>query len=349
MLGAFIRGNYKGWVSGLRGGLPGLRILGRGGLGVELAGVRLRFDQPYARDALLLISHAHLDHSPSKSSAVMTPETKSILSAIGRKGRWRTLAFGERLKVGEKVEVRPEPSGHVLGSSQFVVEGDGVKVVYTGDLNIYRSILHRGAEPLKADALIIESTYGIPIYIFPKREEVYADIVRWVVRVLGDGEVPAFRVYALGKSQEIISIINAYLDVPVVVSWPVARISEKYVEHGVKLDYMPLNSEEGLETLRQGECVYVSSAREVLPTRRRVRWAVATGWAVRYRYPSYDAAFPLSGHSDYPGLLNYVKQSEPKKIYTVHGYSEQFSRHLRRRGYDAKPLPTEGQTILQED
>jgi len=60
--------------------------------------------------------------------------------------------------------------------------------------------------------------------------------------------------YALGKAQEIIGIVNSYLNIPVVASWTVARISEKHREHGIMLEYLSVDEREGLEALRQGEC-----------------------------------------------------------------------------------------------
>lgn len=322
-------------------GLPRIKVLGVGGVGAEVGGVRVWFDSAGRGGGLVLVSHAHSDHAPRpRAKALATPQTASILSALGRRFRGRTLRYHERLKLVE-ASLTPKPSGHVLGSSQFLIDGDGERLVYTGDLNVYDSILLRGAEPLEAEKLIIESTYGLPVYAFPRREELYAEMVRWIVETIREGEIPAFKVYALGKAQEVIGLVNAYLNVPVVAGWSVSRVSEKHLEHGVKLRYLPLHSEEGLEAFAQGECVYVASRRENPPSKRRLRWAIATGWALRYSYPSFDAAFPLSGHSDYPGLLSYIEESRPKQIIVVHGYAEAFARQLRRRGWRAVSLSGE--------
>ena len=318
--------------------MAGIRVLGAGGVGAEVRGRRLWFDSQGGSGELTLVSHAHSDHAPgARARALATPETASILKALGRKFRGRTLSFGERVRVGEAL-VSAEPSGHVLGSSQFLLEADGERLVYTGDLNVYDSILLRGAQPLEAEKLIIEATYGLPDYVFPRREELYTQIIKWILETIREGEIPAFKVYALGKAQEIIGLVNAYLKLPVVAGWTVSRVSEKHLEHGIKLSYLPLHGEEGLEAFAQGECVYVASRRENPPSKRRLRWAVATGWALRYGYPRFDAAFPLSGHSDYPGLIDYVERSRPREIYVVHGYSEAFARRLRRMGWRARSL-----------
>jgi len=247
------------------------------------------------------------------------------------------LRFGECIEFRD-VRISAESSGHVLGSSQFLIDSGDERLVYTGDLNVYDSIVLKGAKPIEADKLVIEATYGSPNYIFPRREEIYARIIDWIIKTIRSGEIPAFKVYALGKAQEIMKLVNTYLKVPVITSWTVSKIAEKYVDHGIRLSYLPIYSDEGLEAFSQGECVYIASKRRNPPSKRRIRWAVATGWALRYRYSGFDEAFPLSGHSDYPGLIRYVEESRPREIYVIHGFVKSFVKQLRRRGFNALEL-----------
>jgi Cft2 family RNA processing exonuclease len=66
---------------------------------------------------------------------------------------------------------------------------------------------------------------------------------------------------------------------------------------------------------------------------------MATGWGLLYTFPYVDKVFCLSDHSDFYQLLDYVKQSEARTVYTVHGYEEEFAKELRRRlKINAKPL-----------
>ncbi|MEM1583559.1 MAG: MBL fold metallo-hydrolase [Nitrososphaerota archaeon] len=325
-----------------------LRIRGGSGLTLETKNSRLVFDTKPLGNSIQFISHAHLDHvyNLSMKDVVMSEETASILKAVHRRGEWTKLKYKEKFRIGDCLEISMEPAGHVLGSTQYIIDVNGLRTVYTGDFNIYDSLIHQGAKPVESDILIIESTYGIPYYRFPAREKTYADIVRWVLKTISSNEIPAFKVYSLGKSQEIIRVINTYLDIPVVVSKPVSKISDKYNEHGIPLEYVPIDKVEGLEVLKQGECVYVSSYRENVPTNKKVRWAVATGWALRYRHSNYDISFPLSGHSDYYGLVKYILESRPKQVYTIYGYAKEFSTNLRRIGINAKPVYEASQSTL---
>ncbi len=324
--------------------VPGLRVFRGRGIGVRAGGRRLWLDS-YG-EGIVLISHAHSDHVPRrKASIIATPQTLSILKVFGRHLDGRSLGFGETLKMGG-ISVSAQPSGHVLGSSQFIIDAEGERLVYTGDLNVYGSVILEGGRPVETEKLVIESTYGLPGYRFPPREEIYSSMIRWILSTIREGDIPAFKVYALGKAQEIIRMVNTFLGVPVVAGWTVSRISEKHVEHGLGLEYLPLHNSEWLEVFSQGECVYVASRRENPPSRRRLRWAVATGWALRYRYSRYDASFPLSGHSDFPGLVEYVEQSNPVEVFTVHGYANEFAHALRRMGWKARPLDEVGQSSL---
>lgn len=325
-----------------------LRIRGGSGLTLEIRDSRLVFDTKPLNNSIQFISHAHLDHVHNLSlrDVVMSEETASILNAVGRRGDWTKLKNKEKLRIRDGLEISMEPAGHVLGSTQYVINADDLRIVYTGDFNVYDTLIHRGAKPVESDILVIESTYGIPYFRFPSREKIYADMVKWILETISLNEIPAFKVYALGKSQEVIRIVNNYLDIPVVASRPVAKISEKYIEHGIPLEYISMDEVEGLETLKQGECVYISSRREELPTGRKIRWAVATGWALRYRYSNYDISFPLSGHSDYEGLVKYILESRPKQVYTIYGYAKEFSYNLRRIGINAKPIYEASQSTL---
>ena len=318
--------------------LSRITVLRCGGLIVKTLETELWLDSAGSSEGLTLISHAHSDHVPRNLRKVIsTPETACILKIFRDGFDWISLRFGECIEFGD-VRISTEPSGHVLGSSQFLIDSGDERLVYTGDLNVYDSIVLKGAKSIDADKLVIEATYGSPNYIFPRREEIYAKIIDWIIRTIKSGEIPAFKVYALGKAQEIMKLVNTYLKVPVITSWTVSKIAEKYVDHGIQLSYLPIYTDEGLEVFSQGECVYIASKRRNPPSRKKIRWAVATGWALRYRYSGFDEAFPLSGHSDYPGLIRYVEESKPKEIYVVHGFVESFVKQLRRRGFNALEL-----------
>jgi putative mRNA 3-end processing factor len=66
-----------------------------------------------------------------------------------------------------------------------------------------------------------------------------------------------------------------------------------------------------------------------------------SGWA-QSSHASYgrknDYSIPLSDHCDYNELVDLVKKTGAEKIYTVHGFVEEFANALAKMGFDAQPL-----------
>ncbi len=46
----------------------------------------------------------------------------------------------------------------------------------------------------------------------------------------------------------------------------------------------------------------------------------------------------MSDHCDFNELISMVEQSGAQKVYTIHGFVNEFAQELRKRGIDASPL-----------
>ena len=73
-------------------------------------------------------------------------------------------------------------------------------------------------------------------------------------------------------------------------------------------------------------------------------WAMMSG--AKYRF-QVDEALPLSDHADYDELLQCVEQTNPSRVFTVHGYTTDFARDLRRLGREAWSLVKDEQMELR--
>jgi Cft2 family RNA processing exonuclease len=297
------------------------------------------------------ISHAHSDHTVGFSSfgqKMATQVTADIHEALGGRPRHVVpVAPGQRVQLGDDCTLVAYPAGHMLGAVQFVAERKGSRLVYTGDFNLAPTLLTEGATPQPCDVLLMEATYGRPGAVFPPRERVYAEIVEWTTHVLKAGKVPTFQVYAVGKAQEIIRLINTSLTVPVVVDDAVGKVSDVYRRHHVPLEYFADRTKEGREAIRQGSYVYVASRRfdrERLPTSQRFARAAATGWAHFYQIRTVDKAFVLSAHADFAELVRYVEEARPKAVYVTCGDRTTFGAVLEK--LDVKQLVPEHQSQL---
>jgi len=311
------------------------------------AGRRLLLFDPNAtprlhRRGLACISHAHADHVASLRSSlpkIVTAATRDIYLALrGRPRSTRLVSPGDQLRLDDTT-IKVHSAGHILGSVQFSVERNGVRLVYTGDINLQSTLITEGATPIPCDILLMEATYGRPAAVFPPRNIVYTEIVEWVTNQLKAGRIPAFQVYATGKAQELIRLVNTYLTIPVVVDPTIAKVSEVYRRHGVSLNFFAANTPEGRELLRRGEYVYLTSSkldRRSFPSHHPFSRAVATGWAKLYPIRHADKAFILSSHADYIQLLRYVQEAKPKVVLLTCGDTITFSAVLEK--LNVKPV-----------
>ncbi len=285
--------------------------------------------------SVTFITHAHGDHvygfsNPGKKCS--TKQTADLYHAgNGRRPKdHRSLQYGETLKL-DTCRVQSLNAGHILGSAQYKIETSEGVVVYTGDMNLQETLVTAPAEIEDADVLIIESTYGEPSYVFPRRERTYADIARWISQTLEVGRTPFFKVSPVGKAQEIIAIANQLTRADVVVHPRVLCFSEVYVGNGAKLRYYGMESEEGEEMLARGEAILIYPQSEETAPKGEVSRAVATGWALRFKKWDVDRAFPLSLHADFRQLLSYVETANPRIVYTCHGFDDKLATIIRKR------------------
>lgn len=119
------------------------------------------------------------------------------------------IRFHEEIEY-DGVKFKAYNAGHVLGAAMFLVEIDGVRILYTGDYSREEDRHLRAAEIPKCeiDILIVESTYGKNIHE-PRqiREDKFKKRVHEIIRNGGKCLLPVF---ALGRAQELLLILNEY-------------------------------------------------------------------------------------------------------------------------------------------
>src|SRR5207237_8135799 len=81
----------------------------------------------------------------------------------------------------------------------------------------------------------------------------------------------------------------------------------------------------------------------------RYRTALVSGLAKDAEFARLfgaDTTFDLSDHCDFDELMDVVERSGADQVYTVHGYTEDFARSLRKRGIRASALEATEQLQL---
>jgi putative mRNA 3-end processing factor len=186
----------------------------------------------------VFLSHAHLDHSGAlpffehkdlQSPIFCTSQThvlaKLLLKDSFEVARIRNLhpAFGridlKEVKKDMHIVQFDKPfnhkklsnvtffnAGHIPGSASILVEAEGKKVLYSGDINLAKTMLMTEANTNfgPVDILIVESTYGYRT--LPNREEVEKRFLQRVKEVVKGGGSVLIPVFAVGRAQEILQI-----------------------------------------------------------------------------------------------------------------------------------------------
>jgi putative mRNA 3-end processing factor len=297
------------------------------------------------------VSHAHGDHIGRHDRTIATTATLALMRhRLGEPKRRPTEALPARYRapfgLGE-LTLELFPAGHVLGSAQLRVARNGVAVGYTGDLCTEPTHAAEAAEVMECDALVVESTFGHPRYVFPPKAETLAAVRKFVDDALSDGATPVLLGYALGKAQEVLKFLSGagYRCRAHPVVHAVNRVYEAL---GVALPNVRALGPEGPDP---GEVVvappHLSRGAAMRGVRRR-RTAILTGWAVdgaRW-FRGVDAAFPLSDHADFPSLVAYVRATGAGRVFTVHGHAEPLAAALRKERIRAEPLKEQRQLEL---
>jgi len=302
----------------------------------------------------VFVSHAHSDHTAAHCETILSEGTARLMQArLGGKRVEHVLPFRELRRFdgpGMPFQITLLPAGHVLGSAMSFLEWQGGSLLYTGDFKLRQGLASETCDAAPArgcDLLVMETTFGRPHYQFPPAAQVMSDIVRFCEQALADGATAVLLGYSLGRSQELLRGL-AGTGLPLVVHDAAHKLTKVYA--GLGWEFPPY---EPMERADLSGKVVVCPPNATKPVLGRisgaVRMAVVSGWAVdsscRFRHRA-DAAFALSDHADYPELVEFVRQVEPRKIFTVHGFAADFAQTLREIGFDAQALSENDQLQL---
>lgn len=286
------------------------------------------------------VSHAHSDHTGHHQRTILTDATAKFMRArLGWSGKVQhVLQYGEERNFGA-FKATLLPAGHVLGSAQILIEKAGERLLYTGDFKLRPGLSSKPAEVVQADTLIMETTFGRPKYLFPPAAKTIERIQTFCRDALSEGLVPVLLGYSLGKAQEILSaLVNTGF--PLMLHGSIWKMTQIY--EGLGVVFPPYTRFEAAEV--EGHvliCPPATAGSAMLEKIPNKRVAMITGWGIDaralYRYQC-DEVFPLSDHADYGELLEMVDLVKPSRVYTLHGFADEFASDLRRRGIDAWSL-----------
>jgi len=302
---------------------------------------------------LRVVTHAHSDHMlglreslGNCEAAVMTTATKDLIDVLKgplflMAGEVKTLGYEEEFAY-EDERVTLHYADHILGAAQVLVEDNaGMRILYTSDFKLPETLI------VESDILVIEATYGNPSRTRPFTKTVRSILVSLVEQGLKKGPVYLFGYH--GKLQEVMQILHrAGIKAPFLVPEKVFRVSKICEKHGMTLGRYMLSRGEEAQSMVERREPYVAFYH------MGSRWYVGkealricmSGWEFEGPYrriADNEYVIALSDHSDFKGLIRYVKESKPKLVITDNyrvGAAVALAREIQKQlNIPARPLP----------
>lgn len=305
------------------------------------------FVDPWGATPRAIITHAHSDHARigSKKYLATANSVPIIKSRLGSTTDVEGLPYGKAIQMGG-ARVSLHPAGHILGSAQVRIEVAGEVWVVTGDYKRELDPTCASFEVVPCHCLITESTFGLPIFRWPRPQQLTEQINTWWRNNRELGNACVIFGYALGKSQRVLSMLDPSIG-PIYLHGALARPNEIYREQGIQLPPAQLVSQMPRDTDWAGAMILAVPSAHGSPWTRRFGnkvTAMASGWMQirgNRRRKAIDQGFVLSDHVDWQGLITTIEQSGAEQVWVTHGYTEILSRYLAEQGYDSNVIHTE--------
>ncbi|HYA71149.1 MAG TPA: beta-CASP ribonuclease aCPSF1 [Thermoplasmata archaeon] len=243
----------------------------------------------------VVVTHAHLDHcglvpvllkygykgpiyctAPTRDlMTLMLLDAIKVVNQEARKGLYdsgnvrdlvtRTipLRWGETTDIAPDIRLTMHNAGHILGSSIchfHLGEGDH-NLAYSGDIKFERSWLFNPAANRfpRLETLVLESTYGGYRNVQPTRQQATEEFSSLANKVVGRGGKLVVPVFAVGRSQEVMLVLEEKMregKIPRVPVYLDGMIFEATAIHTAYPEF--LNSQLRTQIFQQGDNPFLS-------------------------------------------------------------------------------------------
>ncbi len=315
--------------------------------GIHLKGTGLWFDSK-KKAGLSFISNANIDKFTPSEKIIATPETIKFLDTKIKKSVVLACPYFRPFALGN-LQVELVPSGHILGSSQMIVDRGDKTLIYSGDINLKKLPTQEPAYTKHCDALVMKCTYGLPKYIFPTFDESIEQLINFIKDTLSLDSTPVILVEPVGKAQDIIKVLgeNGFKLSLYESIYKATKIYEEFgIEFGDYELFKPTHIEEKIviippDKMESNKIKNIKRKRAAII----IEWAAEEESAIKSAFKA-DEAFTLSNHAGYNELLQFVEYVSPEKVYLIDKHATEFAKTLQKRGYKAIPLEKPAQLNL---
>jgi putative mRNA 3-end processing factor len=294
-----------------------------------------------------LITHGHGDHArPGHGAVLASGETIAIMRRrYGEDCAGGFQAYAQPIDI-DGVRASFVPAGHILGSSQIVLDHAGTRVVVSGDYKRSADPTCAPFELVRCDLFITEATFGLPVF---KHEPADKEVLRLLASMSSNPErTHLLGVYGLGKCQRMIVLLRrAGFDGPIWLHGALIGMCELYEELGMALGDLRSASDADPKELAGALVLCPPSALADRWSRRMADPVAcfASGWMrVRGRARQRGVELPLvvSDHCDWPELLQTIEETEAQEVWVTHGREDALVHQLTRSGRRARALALVG-------
>jgi KH/beta-lactamase-domain protein len=326
-------------------------------------------------DAVVL-THAHLDHCGMipllfkygyDGPVYMTPPTRDLMALLqldyievanreGKRPPYDSALIRETLKhtitlnYGDVTDIAPDMrltfynSGHILGSAiaHFHI-GEGLyNVAFTGDFKYEKTRLFDPAvnQFPRVETVIMESTYGGMHDMQPSRRDAEVELERIIKNTIGRGGKVLIPTFAVGRSQEVMIVLEEALRKGVIDNVPVyldGMIWEATAIHTTYPEYLNMELQDMI--FHRGQNPFLSPSFVQVDSSQK-REAIMSD-------PSPCIVLATSGMMNGGPVMEYFKQygADPKNTLIFVGYQAEGTMGRRiQKGWSEIPISMSGKT-----
>jgi Cft2 family RNA processing exonuclease len=281
-----------------------------------------------------IFTHIHQDHLFRFESALglytvyVTEPTKDLLIELKHESPLasRNNLFG--VKYNDSFIFNDEtitllPAQHILGSCQVQLKtSDEDIIIYTSDFDM------PGTKPIECDTLIIDATHGSQEYVHNyDRSELIDQLLDVIDKELKQDRPVILKAHR-GQLQEMMSIITQRLSssIPFIAPIIEKNLANVYKNYGYKIrEVIDMDSKDAKEIINAHSPYvgFLTRGAKFISDKKvcsiRISSDIAFGkrndipW---YKVGNNSYSFNISNHTDFKGILEYIKQSNPKLVIT---------------------------------
>jgi putative mRNA 3-end processing factor len=282
-----------------------------------------------------IITHAHSDHARwgMKSYLAHEQAVPVMRLRLGADINVSSVKYNEPVIING-VKISFHPAGHIWGSAQVRLEYKGEIWVVSGDYKLQPDGISVPFEHIKCHSFITESTFGLPVYKFPKTEDVHADINAWWRKNRDEGKNSVILAYALGKAQRVLKHLDTSIG-PIYTHGAVDNINKLYTDNNIGL--LPFAQRIDSTVNRKeikGAMIIAPPSADGTPWLRSLqpsKTGICSGWMQlrgTRRRRGADRGFVMSDHADWDQLNLAVTETGAENIYVTHGYKSIYAKWL---------------------